>query len=157
MAVEIPNIVEIIAVTVAALVVIGSKLNASRRDDNVTKRDDAETTLIKAQNDAATKFVQDLVEEHRRVISQLTGAERERTSNAQRIGELTTEVNLLREQIVEVKNLLQKLTKDLEDARKKINENEGTIIRLEAERDNALARLQSKEEECKTCKKISHN
>jgi chromosome segregation ATPase len=153
MAIEIPNIVEVIAITVAALVVIGSKLNASRRDDNVTRRDDAETNLIKAQNDAATKFVQDLVEEHRRVISQLANAERERTNNAQRIGELTTEVNLLREQIVEVKNLLQKLTKDLEDARRKINESEGIIIRLEAERDAALSRLASREEECKTCKK----
>lgn len=143
--VDIPNIIEIIAVSVATLIVIGTKLNASRRDDNTTRRDDAQTNLVRAQNDAATKFVQDLVEEHRKATSQLSTAEKERTVNAQRIGELSAEVSLLREQIIEVKTLLTKLTKDLEDARKKINESEGIIIRLKAERDNALDKLAERE------------
>lgn len=139
--VDIPNIVEIISISVAALVVIGTKLNSMRRDTNSTRRDDAATSLVKAQNDTATRFVQDLVEEHRKVTAQLNLSEKERTVNAQRIGELSTEVSLLREQIIEVKQLLTKLTQDLDDARKKINESEGTIIRLKAERDNALERL----------------
>lgn len=143
MDISIPNLsmTEAVSIGVALAVLIKTKLSSMKRAENRDKIDDAETTLAQAQNDAATKFVQDLISEHRRVVIQLQSAEKDRTTNAQKIGELSTEVTLLRDQVLEVKNLLDRLSRELDESRRKNNEKEGLIIRLEAERDSALQQL----------------
>lgn len=112
---------------------------------NRLRRDSSSTSLQEKTDHAAGTFVQDLIADHRRVVDQLREAHEDHAANAERVGALTAEVNILREQVGEVKDLLKTLGTKLDEANnlaskleKDLIAKEAEVVRLIAERDNAI-------------------
>ncbi len=149
----IPYATEIVTALVSAAVAVGVMVNKQRRDNS-------KTTLQEKTDKISADFMQNIMDDHHRVVAQLKEAEAIRATNAEKIGALTAEVNHLREQISEVRGLLREMSVKLDaantsihDLQRQLNEKDGHIIKVTAEKEAAIARAKECEGVLSKCKK----
>lgn len=137
---EIPYVGEIVTGLVSFAVATGLAWNKIRRDKS-------KTDLQSATDDVAESFTKNLLSEYRSSNERLKDAERERAVNAEKIGALTAQVGLLRDQVSEVRKVLDSVSLKLDEANSDIHKlrrelaiKEGDIIRIAAEKEAAIQR-----------------
>lgn len=125
---------------------------------NKIRRDNSHTNLQEVTDKASSSYVQNLINDNRILTEQLRVANIEYAKNATQVGALTTEVELLRGQVLEVKNALLGIRSELVDAHKEIRAFEreliakdGIIRKLEIEKQAAIDRAVAAEARLQDC------
>lgn len=134
--------VSVIGGLVAWYVAIKSKLNNSKRDDNLTERDESTTELMKIQNDIAAEAIVALRADNISIREQIKILNEEKFSYASGIGKLSSENDTLKAEIVKVNDKLDTVLKELDLSRQDAREKESSVIKLTTELEITKANLE---------------
>lgn len=123
---------------------------------NRFRRDNSSTALQEKTESAGSKYVSNMVDEHARLVAQLAQAHSDSVASAAKVGALTAEVEILREQVTEIKGLIQSLSDKLDLAHEELRlfereliQKDGIVLKLQLEKDAAIGRAIAAEQHTK--------
>jgi septal ring factor EnvC (AmiA/AmiB activator) len=146
-----------ILVAITAFPYIYSQIRkALSTSDKEVKRDKGETDFLKS-----------ILDEYEKMQARLSIAEKEKADNAQKIGQLTAEVQMLKTNVSEVKELLKLVSVKLDESNAEIHklnqanlQKEGELLRTSIEKSSIsekLAECKAQLSKCKLCDGVCIN